>query len=1724
MPTLATCIRRAGKALNKADADAVRAIYDDLRGPDMDAESAANQAIAEYLDTLTGERADMVTQIEEKGGVLPGAADEIRFSADNTIVKRVSKALGIGNILDGDETLDITATGRGGKVRMHDLANSLQDRTNALHPGLTERTDEAKDIIATTLADEVEAAMKRTGHAGHWYSDKLRNAVSLISEIHPELATDPDAQSMFLVALAITSNGQPMEKNSQLAEEQYQAYKETGRFPIIGIGKEAQAMKTAFERLNTLLDEKGVSATRQFFATPYTRRELVDLGYENAANGEPMGFNTFGSAIFGPKIGAGFYQNLAGNYNPLTADRWFMRTWGRLTGRLMQDPYSQANKDRRERLRASLTTKKGQQKLAELGYNVLDLANDETLGDIAVLLHQEYARTDFKDKSEWNKAGMRLDTGLHNTIGAPVNSSERTWIRGVVAEAQAKLQQRGLDVDTASLQALIWYPEKQLYQKHGVGDAKAKPTDYEQEFAKIAESRGVDPARIRSILRRKTGRGARGIQSRDTEGFEALRQPLKEKARRSGLVAAGVAAVRRTGRTTHRGRVPAGVKGIVIDGAPVTTSHKPEIFASNQWSRVGLAAPTLHELDTTSSAVASAQAFTRAIEAAKAASPNGAAVYVYPQVDYEGARLFISEDGKTGFALIGDDIVSLFKHPDADMPGVAQSMLALAVQQGGRRLDAFDTMLPYFYEMQGFKVISRLAWDESQAPPGWNKETFGRWNDGEPDVVFMVWDPENYNVYPPGEGEMVATYDEAVALQEAARDELMYPDIGSMRARIEDDTKEDFVDENPSHPHSVLWKMATTVEDQAENAPSAVEVIKDRVTNLGDKAINANLAVIHRNYLGDFMPDDRLSEIDVYNHEIRVMEGRKGELMLKYEPTARKMYWHKARHPEDHARLGEAMFHATINGLDPSKPYESLKKRENMTDADKKADTLRRAEYKVLKDFYDNQLSADARKLFEEVRDNYAHLRVEMEAAIISRIEQAEASGQAKRQMKLEMRKLFEAGRVQGPYFPLDRWGDRWGVAYNEDGEIYSFSKFETKSEVTAWKANMEEAGFNVKTGKKLVDDLSMAQAIDPALVARVQKMVAGVEGGEKIADEMYQLYLRSLPEMSMRKHFIHRKGRIGFSENILRSYAAHMFHGSTQVARMEQQPKLEDSLRRLREQVTAAEELNDKHSDWAAPLYNEMVVRHKLAMDPPVSAWSSWATNFGFGWLLGVTPGAAILNLFQTPMFAMPTVAARAGNGTVATTIEFSKAIAEYFSTRIGGYKSKLRGDELAAYEWAEKTGIFSKTMSHDLADLIEKDESAYGMRRNVMTVVSFLFHHTEQANRNVTFMAAYRMARKRGLDHDAALYDAADLNDRSHYDYSASNRPKIMQNEYAKVLLLFKNYGVHSTYQISRAVKDGFKPQEGLPPEVSAEARRKFTGIMMMTAVLGGVSSLPLAFLVEKILNMAFGDEDEPYDAGNEFKTYLIEQGWTVAQVNTLMNGGWDQLTGGTMSSRISLSYLGLGREAYAPLEGRDLMHHIMEEVAGPVPSIMLSPIIAAQDIKEGRVERGIEKMVPKFARDVMRAVRYAAEGATTYSDEPILLPEQFTNYDLFIQAMGMTPNKLMLRYEQNRELKNMNTRLTDRRSFLMDKFWMALQYGDAKEQAEASAAAMKWNKAHPEWFIGIDELKASALSRRRMSQQTFGGVALNPRLDIMLRKEMTWLPVETGEPVPKPPGVKQ
>jgi hypothetical protein len=97
--------------------------------------------------------------------------------------------------------------------------------------------------------------------------------------------------------------------------------------------------------------------------------------------------------------------------------------------------------------------------------------------------------------------------------------------------------------------------------------------------------------------------------------------------------------------------------------------------------------------------------------------------------------------------------------------GSGRSIMETAISAGGKKLDAFDTILPEFYGTHGFVEAARIPWNDEYAPEGWDKETFKDFNNGEPDVVMMVLDPKFEGDYSPRTDIYATDYDQAVAMQ-----------------------------------------------------------------------------------------------------------------------------------------------------------------------------------------------------------------------------------------------------------------------------------------------------------------------------------------------------------------------------------------------------------------------------------------------------------------------------------------------------------------------------------------------------------------------------------------------------------------------------------------------------------------------------------------------------------------------------------------------------------------------------------------------------------------------------------------------------------------------------------------------------------------------------------------------------------------------------------------------
>ena len=164
---------------------------------------------------------------------------------------------------------------------------------------------------------------------------------------------------------------------------------------------------------------------------------------------------------------------------------------------------------------------------------------------------------------------------------------------------------------------------------------------------------------------------------------------------------------------------------------------KPEI--KSIFESVGVPTPAFNQLKKNNKQ--SMDAFKNAISKAKQSlGNNGASVEL--KDDYTDINLYLSDDGESGFGIKPNgDIVSVFS--SSKEKGRSSYMLEMAISQGGRQLDCFDIYLTKIYETHGFKPVAKMKWDDEYIPEGWNKENFKDYNNGEPDVVFMVYDPNN---------------------------------------------------------------------------------------------------------------------------------------------------------------------------------------------------------------------------------------------------------------------------------------------------------------------------------------------------------------------------------------------------------------------------------------------------------------------------------------------------------------------------------------------------------------------------------------------------------------------------------------------------------------------------------------------------------------------------------------------------------------------------------------------------------------------------------------------------------------------------------------------------------------------------------------------------------------------------------------------------------------------
>jgi hypothetical protein len=374
--------------------------------------------------------------------------------------------------------------------------------------------EQDRDTLSKLLAAEVLAAVRSGGANIQWYDKVIDQMLGMASLKYPELRTDPNAQAAFRIAISVTSQGQNVEDNLKFGERVYEQFSQNAergrpRFPEIGTGESMQAMQKNFQLANKMIDKLGMDDFRKFLETPFTVKELNSVGLK--IGGELVDEQVLGSSILGPKIGFGFYSNLSGNFEPVTMDMWFMRTIGRLIGKLRGfDPAKYAKQVQRFRGSFALSNESGVNGIYANEFSQEEINNaivdEQAMIDLARKVKSKHERDFSKNrdlydskqraKTDFVKSAETIIQSLDKPKDVPASGGERRLLRDVVRRMRQKVADvTGQDIPPASLQAIVWYPEQELYKALG---AKLRVTsqNYANSMRKLLEGEGFDGDRI----------------------------------------------------------------------------------------------------------------------------------------------------------------------------------------------------------------------------------------------------------------------------------------------------------------------------------------------------------------------------------------------------------------------------------------------------------------------------------------------------------------------------------------------------------------------------------------------------------------------------------------------------------------------------------------------------------------------------------------------------------------------------------------------------------------------------------------------------------------------------------------------------------------------------------------------------------------------------------------------------------------------------------------------------------------------------------------------------------------------------------------------------------------------------------------------------------------------------------------------------------------------------
>ena len=677
-------------------------------------------------------------------------------------------------------------------------------------------------------------------------------------------------------------------------------------------------------------------------------------------------------------------------------------------------------------------------------------------------------------------------------------------------------------------------------------------------------------------------------------------------------------------------------------------------------------------------------------------------------------------------------------------------------------------------------------------------------------------------------------------------------------------------------------------------------------------------------------------------------------------------------------------------------------------------------------------------------------------------------------------------------YFPMNRFGKyvttvlaTRDLTYKnkryKTGDVVARFQYERDSKM--WPGSRELEFEKVQKefkGSAYIINKSLEEESDNDFFGFSSSAIRALETSLELTEEQKvlhkQLLIRLAPGQNFMKRELKRKGIWGFSFDGVKVYSDYMMHGANQLARLNNFSDLADTITQTSKDIAMIKR-NGGNADNRIRIKRVMEESYKNLMTPGNDG--ALIRGYVFKHFFVANGRQLLVNLTQVPIFTYAYLADKHGD---AATV---RAMAGAYKDAMGfmlGNPNALSDMESRIFESAEKAGFRRQGLAIEAAaqtsgDILERGKGQNDTMRTLGKLVNaglWPFKWSENYNRDVTILAAVRLAQKDGVTLEEDLFVAArDATNTTQFEYAAWARMPLarggrMLGQLGPIALIFKSYtqGVIHFYSVQ-----------------SNGARGRALAATLLAA---GMMGLPGAEDVADIIDMfvtgigkAFGWKDPKTDARHWLRETLGALSSPEA-ADLIMHGASRRTMGlGSLdlvglpfpaldlSGSVSVGRLLPGIQPLTAQTGKpgDQAGRFISEVAGPAGALGVGFLKA---VMGGNWQDWV-RVMPTGLRNIM--LSYDAWDKEAYTDgrgNPLLKIDTSDNVhmaELFGQALlGAPPTRLSVDRDRRWVKREAILYYTTMREMRLATYTTAHAMRDREAKADAFKAIRVYNRIAP------------------------------------------------------------